>query len=574
MMNSINGLDGTQELLIKLLEQNPDDWGMRKKVVWFLYEAGYFREASKVVWNAPEIPPLDKEIIFAVRIVSKGQPTRAMRLLNAVVERNRAEPEKNLEMAKELVKGGMPLQAARFYGAATLSDSSLIDEDFEVCLITADADEEDWNLIVQSEEFPWDGPLELTAADLVCEEEEEQSTEDAMLSGLTQPVPLRVPVQNKAQSMKNTLNDEEKAVDLRNEQKPLPLNPDKISTKAVTMSILNRVDDDEEDEVVDESAEVTEKVSDDIAAKVSESDVEAEEVSAQQEENFCDIVKIDSFESSDDDAVTAADEESPFDVVDAESQDESSEVSNLDDDQAEEEDFLPEPVAAKKGVFSSLMGFFRRSKKVEVEDSDTDIFAAPDQPASEEPSKPMIQSVVTPSAIKPAPITAMSASAVTPIVGPVKPKPVPVASGVKGVGGRKYGQPEALDCRTRLVALAPQDGSAFFNELSERYAKLPSGKMPEVVVIARDEADIDYIALIEKACSNDKAVNLDSFSQLLGLHAAMTEADCDGWVEDMNLLRQGFGDAVLATVVSKYSVSECRDILGAVYRRTATKAAV
>jgi len=574
MMNSINGLDGTQELLIKLLEQNPDDWGMRKKVVWFLYEAGYFREASKVVWNAPEIPPFDKEIIFAVRIVSKGQPTRAMRLLNAVVERNRAEPEKNLEMAKELVKGGMPLQAARFYGAATLSDSSLIDEDFEVCLITADADEEDWNLIVQSEEFPWDGPLELTAADLVCEEEEEQSTEDAMLSGLTQPVPLRVPVQNKAQSMKNTLNDEEKAVDLRNEQKPLPLNPDKISTKAVTMSILNRVDDDEEDEVVDESAEVTEKVSDDIAAKVSESDVEAEEVSAQQEENFCDIVKIDSFESSDDDAVTAADEESPFDVVDAESQDESSEVSNLDDDQAEEEDFLPEPVAAKKGVFSSLMGFFRRSKKVEVEDSDTDIFAAPDQSASEEPSKPMIQSVVTPSAIKPAPITAMSASAVTPIVGPVKPKPVPVASGVKGVGGRKYGQPEALDCRTRLVALAPQDGSAFFNELSERYAKLPSGKMPDVVVIARDEADIDYIALIEKACSNDKAVNLDSFSQLLGLHAAMTEADCDGWVEDMNLLRQGFGDAVLATVVSKYSVSECRDILGAVYRRTATKAAV
>jgi len=567
MMNSINGLDGTQELLIKLLEQNPDDWGMRKKVVWFLYEAGYFREASKVVWNAPEIPPLDKEIIFAARIVSKGQPTRAMRLLNAVVERNRAQPEKNLEMAKELVKGGMPLQAARFYGAATLSDSSLIDEDFEVCLITADADEEDWNLIVQSEEFPWDGPLELTEANLACDDEDEQSTEDAMLSGLTQPVPLKAPVQNKAQSMKDTINDEEKALDLRKVKKPLPLNPDKISTKAVTMSILNRVD---EDEVVDESAEV----SDDIAAEVSESDVEAEDVSAEQEEDSEDVVDIESFEASNDDAVTEADEQSSFNVVDSESLDESSEVSNLDDDEAEEEDFMPEPVAAKKGVFSSLMGFLRRSKNVEVEDSDSDIFAASDPSESEVQSKPMIQSVVKPGFIKPAPITAMSASAITPIAGPVKPKPVPVPSEVKGVGGRKYGQPEALDCRTRLVALAPQDGSAFFNELSQKYAKLPSGKMPEVVVIARDEAEIDYIALVEKACSNDKAINLDSFSQLLGLHAAMTEADCHEWVADMNLLRQGFGDAVLATVVSKYSVSECRDILGAVYRRPATKAAV
>jgi hypothetical protein len=42
----------------------------------------------------------------------------------------------------------------------------------------------------------------------------------------------------------------------------------------------------------------------------------------------------------------------------------------------------------------------------------------------------------------------------------------------------------------------------------------------------------------------------------------------------MNLLRRGYGDAVLATVVSKYSVAECREILGAVYRRTATQAAV
>ncbi len=49
----------------------------------------------------------------------------------------------------------------------------------------------------------------------------------------------------------------------------------------------------------------------------------------------------------------------------------------------------------------------------------------------------------------------------------------------------------------------------------------------------------------------------------------MTEADCFDWVDDMNLLRMGFGDAVLATVVSKYSVDECLEILGDVYRSAA-----
>ena len=54
----------------------------------------------------------------------------------------------------------------------------------------------------------------------------------------------------------------------------------------------------------------------------------------------------------------------------------------------------------------------------------------------------------------------------------------------------------------------------------------------------------------------------------------MTASDCSEWVADMDLLRKGYGDAVLATVVSKYSVSECREILGAVYQRPRSQAAV
>ena len=54
----------------------------------------------------------------------------------------------------------------------------------------------------------------------------------------------------------------------------------------------------------------------------------------------------------------------------------------------------------------------------------------------------------------------------------------------------------------------------------------------------------------------------------------MIEAGCFDWIDDMNLLRKGFGDAVLATVASKYSVDECREILGDVYRSTAAWAVV
>lgn len=567
-MNSITGLDGTQELLIKLLEQNPDDWGMRKKVVWFLYEAGYFREASRVIWNAPEIPAVDKEIVFAARVVSKGQPARAMRLLNAVVERNRAEPTKNLEMAKELVKGGMPLQAARFYGAATLSDNTLIDEEFEICLITTDAEEDDWSEVVQGDEFPWDGPVELSEKDLACDGDDvDRQLEDDMLSGLTQPVPLKAPVK----SMQETMVDEEKAVDLRKDHKPLPLNPDKISTRAVTMSV--RIKDEMESEVED----IEEETQDDDAL-VPEQNIEEKpddvEISSEDEK----VADDEEVEDSIDDTqltngtslVLVSPEEIDEDINAEEELANPDQTEDLDESFDDELEDTTEPVAAKKGMFSSLMGFFRRSKnKGATGQTDAEIFDTPETPAPAAMVKPSIQAFS-----KPEPISQFGGNKPISITGPVKPKPVPMPSELQGSGGRKYGQPEAIDCRTRLVALAPQDGSMFFNELSEHYAKLSNAKSHPPVAIAREEAGVDYLDLIEKACSNDKSVSLDSFSKLLGLHASMTEADCVEWIEDMNLLRQGFGDAVLATVVSKYSVSECRDILGAVYRKVATKAAV
>jgi len=162
-------------------------------------------------------------------------------------------------------------------------------------------------------------------------------------------------------------------------------------------------------------------------------------------------------------------------------------------------------------------------------------------------------------------------SAQASLVNAVKTVSSPVTTTVaRKPAEEKHEPPKELDGRTQLVALAPQDGSVFFEELSQKYSNLAEGQLPAAATVARDMANVDYLTLIKEACGKD----LNAFSKLLGLHRVMTESNCPAWVEDMDLLRKGYGDAVLATVVSKYSVSECREILGAVYQRPRTQAAV
>ncbi len=94
--------------------------------------------------------------------------------------------------------------------------------------------------------------------------------------------------------------------------------------------------------------------------------------------------------------------------------------------------------------------------------------------------------------------------------------------------------PRELDGRTQLVALAPQNGSAYFNQLLERYNQHPEGELPKPAVLVRDLANMDYLGLIGKACGKD----LDAFSKLLGLHRVMINAGCSEWVNDVNLFGQ------------------------------------
>ncbi|MBT8036900.1 MAG: tetratricopeptide repeat protein [Verrucomicrobiae bacterium] len=373
----IGGLGSALELLVKHVEQNPDDWETRKQVVQVLYNSECYRDASKMVWSAPEIPPVGDEVVFAARVVSKGQPARAVRLFDKVVEKNIKHPDQNLALAKLLVKAGMPYQAIRFYGAATALDPTLVDEDFEFSLVEADNDLGNWSEIVRGEAFPWDGPEPMPSVQL-----EDSGADIDMLSGATQPVPMKAPV------------GDERTAHLLNRQK----------------------------------------------------------------------AETESFSSTGYDMGSQS-ESSPPEVI----------------------EWGPT--------------------------SEDDVFG---DPADEDTSE---------------------------------------------LNESGLSVPKELDGRTQLVSLTPQDSSSFFSELQQKYNHQEGAELPKPVVIARDMVDVDYIDLINKACQKD----LDAFSKLLGLHRVMNRADCREWVDDMNLLCKGFGDAVLATVVSKYSVKECRDILSSLY---------
>jgi hypothetical protein len=632
--NSINGLDGAQELLIKLVEQNPDDWQTRKKVVQVLYESEFYRDASTMVWSAPEIPPVCEDVIFAARVVSKSQPTRAMRLFGKVVEKNLDHPEENLAMAKLLVKAGMPYQAIRFYGAATALDSKLVDENFELCLVGADNDNGNWSELVSGEGFPWDGPEPMKSVESEDGDTEVEAYAN-LLNGATQPVPMKAPVRGKVErsaelpdwKVENTkttfvsrgLQEWDGEVELnlpvgnenRDEDDILPadvsaasrgtpdVNPGQEREHARQRAIASMMDfSDQQAEEVAEAEKVIHEIVIPESVPVSEP-AKSETEPMARGTFFKSYDDAHGYKESGVGERGDASYESPSvppearpatPVVDAtaEAPDVVSEVNtevkaddmSLSDyvadalahyDDADEESSregdaqvanVKERVA---GVFSSIVNKFRHKpsdtpdefimegevlastfagEPVEVEQFEQfeQIEQVEQVEQVETPAVPVAQT----QPVEPNPFASVSS---------VVNKPEPTLQSV----------PRELDGRTQLVSLAPQDGSAFFSKLEEKYHALSEGELPKPAMLARDMANVDYVDLVGKACRKD----LDAFSKLLGLHRVMSGSNCGEWVEDMNLLRKGYGDAVLATVVSKYSVTECRDILNSVYSQAA-----
>jgi len=133
-----------EQILRDKLRGDANDWESRRSLALALYDKGAFEEAADLVWDSPEIPNTDIDLAFASRILAKGRPRRAIRLLTAVLEQNRGKAVQNLGMANALLHHGMVLQAVRFYGAALEVDPSLANPDLEHFALWTDDEQTLW----------------------------------------------------------------------------------------------------------------------------------------------------------------------------------------------------------------------------------------------------------------------------------------------------------------------------------------------------------------------------------------------------------------------------------------------
>ena len=170
------------DLLKNKLEANPEDWNSRKEYARCLYDENKAEEAAQLIWDAPFIPSVDLEIGFAVKILSKGTPRRAIRLLAHLQEANEGKPVQNMGIANALLHHGLVMQAARFYGAAVQLDPTLANPNLEHFLLWVDDSEKMWGDFKDQPklfaELPW----------IKREDKQEAARFAAFKSGHTTPV--------------------------------------------------------------------------------------------------------------------------------------------------------------------------------------------------------------------------------------------------------------------------------------------------------------------------------------------------------------------------------------------------
>ena len=159
MPSDLNAQEIAESHLRKLIADNENDWENRKSLAQLLYNDGKTKDAAEIIWQAPEIPSIDLELGFAIKILSKGAPRRAIRLLTSVQELNKGKAVQNLGLANALMHYGMVMQAARFYGAAFADDPSLASPDLEHFLLWTDDKAKIWGDFENKKphlgELPW-----------------------------------------------------------------------------------------------------------------------------------------------------------------------------------------------------------------------------------------------------------------------------------------------------------------------------------------------------------------------------------------------------------------------------------
>ena len=99
MSDDTNIKELAEKHLTEILARYPYDWENRKKLAQLLYNDNKIQQAAEIIWEAPEIPSIDLELGFAIKILGKGAPRRSIRLLTRIQELNDGKAVQNLGLS-------------------------------------------------------------------------------------------------------------------------------------------------------------------------------------------------------------------------------------------------------------------------------------------------------------------------------------------------------------------------------------------------------------------------------------------------------------------------------------------
>ncbi|MDR3459745.1 MAG: AAA family ATPase [Verrucomicrobiae bacterium] len=126
--------DQTLKLLEKALTASPGDWETRAHLIDAHLAAGRPQRAAELLKAAPEIPDTEADALRKARVEMETAPAEAQLTLERVLTRNKACAQAYLLLAKIFHKRGLREEARKKYGAATIIDESLHDEELEAWL--------------------------------------------------------------------------------------------------------------------------------------------------------------------------------------------------------------------------------------------------------------------------------------------------------------------------------------------------------------------------------------------------------------------------------------------------------
>ncbi|MGJ8673354.1 hypothetical protein [Rubritalea sp.] len=112
-------------------KETPQSWEQRRATAEKLYANKEYKAAADLLWEGGELPYRSADVALCVKLLSRTRQEDAMRVLQETMRRNVGMAEENLALASAFYQEGMPLLAARFYGAALSVSNMYFENHFE-----------------------------------------------------------------------------------------------------------------------------------------------------------------------------------------------------------------------------------------------------------------------------------------------------------------------------------------------------------------------------------------------------------------------------------------------------------